>query len=65
MDDDNDWTKQLPKETLERILRGPRHTKDCSLVTTHHLTCTCGAYRRPPFTDAQATNTSSTNWQPR
>lgn len=21
----------------------PRHAADCSLATTHHLTCTCGA----------------------
>jgi hypothetical protein len=24
----------------------PVHARDCALVTTHHLTCTCGAMYR-------------------
>lgn len=28
------------------LLDIPRHESDCSIVTTHHLTCTCGAYRK-------------------
>lgn len=30
----------------EDYIRGlPKHQPDCGIVTTHHLTCTCGAYR--------------------
>jgi hypothetical protein len=24
----------------------PRHYSNCAMITTHHLTCTCGAYSR-------------------
>jgi hypothetical protein len=33
----------LSEESIRQI---PRHEPDCALVTTHHLTCTCGAYGR-------------------
>ncbi len=29
--------------SVESLRRMPKHQPDCSLVTTHHLTCTCGA----------------------
>ena len=37
--------------SLDGVLPMPhRHKADCAIVTTHHLTCTCGAYsrRNPP-----------------
>jgi hypothetical protein len=39
--------RQLEAVIAERIKREPvTHRVDCALVTTHHLTCTCGAYTR-------------------
>ena len=37
------WCTRAIKGTM----RGHKHKPDCSIVTTHHLTCTCGAYREP------------------
>ena len=31
--------------SAEYIRALPKHAPDCALVTTHHLTCTCGAFR--------------------
>jgi hypothetical protein len=48
-----DLTDQQVREVAEHfgiseayVRSLPKHKSDCSLNTTHHLTCTCGAYRR-------------------
>lgn len=34
-----DWTAEELAEAARYL---PRHAADCALVSTHHMTCTCG-----------------------
>lgn len=41
-----DLTTVYSPEQLAQLENLPKHDADCAIVTTHHLTCTCGAYTR-------------------
>lgn len=44
---DDAWPLARVQQEIDAfVARLPKHEADCALVTTHHLTCTCGAYRR-------------------
>jgi len=39
---------------VERLRIMPKHERDCALVTTHHLTCTCGVLAKATSGDVVA-----------